>query len=159
MSPRSTPWGTYAQIADALRTRITDGDLAPGSPLPSEAALGQEFGVSRTTIRRALASLESEKLIRPLPGTGRVVCDPDGQEDGSTQQPQYRRIATDLRAQITDGVLAPGAALPSEAAIVQTYQVSRGTARQALSDLEGAGLIRSVHGKGRFVRGPENPSR
>ncbi|WP_338065055.1 GntR family transcriptional regulator [Thermobifida fusca] len=48
--------------------------------------------------------------------------------------------------------------MPSEAAIVQQYGVSRGTARQALSDLEGAGLIRSVHGKGRFVQEPERPS-
>lgn len=159
MSPRSTPWGTYLQIAETLRGRIARGELAPGAPVPSEAALGQEFGVSRTTIRRALALLEAERLVRALPGTGRIVCAPseEGGED-TIQQPQYRRIAADLRDQITRGALAPGAALPSEAALVERYGVSRGTARQALSELEGAGLVRSVHGKGRFVRDTETPS-
>jgi DNA-binding GntR family transcriptional regulator len=158
VSPRSTPWGTYAQIADALRTRIVSGELAPGASLPSEAELGREFGVARTTVRRALAALERDGLIRALPGTGRVVLDPEQAGPESTDsRPQYRRIAADLRASIEDGSLPPGTALPSEAAIVQTYSVSRGTARQALSELEGSGLVRSVHGKGRFVTGAQPP--
>lgn len=147
------------QIADALRRRIADGELSPGAPVPSESALGREFGVSRTTVRRALASLEEERLIRALPGTGRVVCDPSEKAgDDSARLPQYRRIAAELREQISSGVLAPGAPLPSESAIVQRYGVSRGTARQALSELEGSGLVRSVHGRGRFVREAETPS-
>ncbi|WP_017627820.1 GntR family transcriptional regulator [Nocardiopsis chromatogenes] len=154
MSPHATPWGTYHQIADALRGRITGGDLAPGDAVPSEAAVGQEFGVARTTVRRALALLEADGLIKSVPGTGRVVCSPEEQGGGVTDTPpaQYRRIAADLREQITSGALAPGDALPSEAAIVREYGVSRGTARQALSDLEGTGLVVAIHGKGRFVR-------
>lgn len=157
MSAR-TPWGTYHQIAEALRSRITSGDLTPGDALPSEAALGQEFSVSRTTVRRALAELESERLIKALPGTGRVVCTPrERASAGAEDNPpaQYRRIAADLRERITSGELSPGAALPSEAALVRQYSVSRGTARQALSELEGTGLVVAVHGKGRFVKGTE----
>ncbi|TMZ37333.1 GntR family transcriptional regulator, partial [Klebsiella pneumoniae] len=106
MSPRATPWGTYTQIADVLRHRITSGHLEPGSPLPSESALGQEFRVSRTTIRRALAALEADRLIRTIPGTGRIVCDPNESPPGN--QPRYRRIATHLRDQISRGDLSPG---------------------------------------------------
>ncbi|MFJ9556164.1 GntR family transcriptional regulator [Nocardiopsis sp. NPDC101807] len=160
MSPR-TPWGTYHQIADALRSRITSGDLAPGDGLPSEAALGREFGVARTTVRRALAELESERLIRAVPGTGRVVCTTEERESASGNGPtlsQYRRIAAELREKIAGGDLVPGDALPSEAALVRQYDVSRGTARQALSELEGTGLVIAVHGKGRFVQGPETPT-
>ena len=153
MSPR-TPWGTYHQIADALRSRITSKDLAPEDRLPSESALGKEFGVSRTTVRRALAELEPEQLIKAIPGTGRVVCTAEEREsttgDGPPS-PQYRRIAAELRERIASGDLAPGDALPSEAALVRQYDVSRGTARQALSELEGTGLVIAVHGKGRFV--------
>ncbi|GAA4895670.1 GntR family transcriptional regulator [Streptomonospora salina] len=163
MSARPTPWGTYSQIAETLRQRITSGALAPGASVPSEAALGEEFHVARSTIRRALAALEADRLIRTLPGTGRVVCDPDeaGAGDSSGHQPQYRRIADELRHRIDLGDLAPGDALPSESALVHAYGVSRGTARQALSDLEGSGLVVSVHGKGRFVRdrGAESPPR
>ncbi|MFE6450301.1 GntR family transcriptional regulator [Nocardiopsis dassonvillei] len=157
MSPR-TPWGTYHQIAEVLRSRITVGNLVPGDALPSEAALRQEFNVSRTTVRRALAELEAERLIKALPGTGRVVCTVEEREstpvDG-TPPAQYRRIAAELRERITSGDLAPGDALPSEAALVRQYSVSRGTARQALSELEGTGLVVAVHGKGRFVKGAE----
>ncbi|OOC56398.1 MULTISPECIES: GntR family transcriptional regulator [Nocardiopsis] len=156
MSPR-TPWGTYHQIAEALRSRITSGNLAPGDALPSEAALRQEFNVSRTTVRRALAELEAERLIKALPGTGRVVCTTEERESAPANAPsaQYRRIAAELRERITSGDLAPGDALPSEAALVRQYSVSRGTARQALSELEGTGLVVAVHGKGRFVKGAE----
>lgn len=159
MSPRSTAWGAYAQIAETLRERLASGDFPPGSRLPSEAALCTEFSVARNTLRRALAALEEDGLIEVLPGMGRVVRDPE-RPPGSEHQgtlPQYRRIANELRERIESGELAPGDALPSEAAIVRTYGVSRSTARQALADLVGAGLAESQHGKGRFVRGrPED---
>lgn len=147
MSPRETAWGAYARIADVLRERIVSGDLAPGSPLPSEATLCEEFAVVRNTIRRALAALEDERLIETLPGKGRVV------RGEAPSQYAYHRIAADLRAQIERGDLAPGDALPSEAALVQRYGVARGTARQALAALEAAGLVEAQHGKGRFVSG------
>ena len=146
MSPRETAWGAYAQIADALRQRITSGDLAPGSLVPSEAALCEEFAVVRNTVRRALGTLEDEGLIETLPGKGRMV-----RGDAPTQY-EYRRIADELRSRIDSGELAAGDALPSEATIVETYGVARGTARQALADLEQAGLVEARHGKGRYVR-------
>jgi DNA-binding GntR family transcriptional regulator len=65
--------------------------------------------------------------------------------------PQYRRISAEFRAAIESGELAPGTALPSEAAISARYGVARGTARQALADLSGSGLVEAVHGKGWFV--------
>ena len=158
MSAR-TPWGTYHQIAESLRSRIASGDLAPGTAVPSESALGKEFGVARSTVRRALAELETERLIKALPGTGRVVCTDEERKSApgnETPQAQYRRIAAELRERITVGDLAPGDALPSEAALVREYDVSRGTARQALSELEGTGLVVAIHGKGRFVKDPGN---
>ncbi|MGH3802799.1 MAG: GntR family transcriptional regulator [Pseudonocardiaceae bacterium] len=141
---RSTPWGTYARIADKLRERLAD--VAPGSALPSETSLAAEFGVVRNTVRRALAELEREGLIMTLPGRGRVASDPTG-----TAAAGYRRIADDLRQQITSGELATGQRVPSEAELMRRYGVSRGTARQGLALLEATGLVTAVHGKGRFV--------
>lgn len=141
---RSTPWGTYARIADTLRERLAD--VAPGSALPSETSLAAEFGVARNTVRRALAELERDGLIVTLSGRGRVVSDPTG-----TVAAGYRRIADDLRQQISSGVLATGQRVPSEADLMRRYGVSRGTARQGLALLEATGLVTAVHGKGRFV--------
>jgi DNA-binding GntR family transcriptional regulator len=56
------------------------------------------------------------------------------------------------RELVESGRPRPGDALPSESALSEQYRVSRGTARHALAELEGAGLVESVHGKGRFVR-------
>ncbi|MBY8888519.1 GntR family transcriptional regulator [Streptomyces sp. PTM05] len=154
MSPRSTAWGAYAQIANALRERIRTGALSAGELLPSEVALAQEYGVVRNTLRRALAQLEQEGLIESLPGRGRMVRPPE-QRSTAPVQPKparYREIAAELRAAIERGDLSEGAALPSEAALTTQYGVSRGTARQALADLSGAGLVESVQGKGWFVR-------
>lgn len=141
---RSTPWGTYARIAEQLRERLAV--LAPGAALPSETSLAAEFGVVRNTVRRALAELERDGLIVTLPGRGRVAGEPPG-----TTAAGYRRIAEDLREQISSGELATGQRVPSEAELMRRYGVSRGTARQGLALLEAAGLVRAVHGKGRFV--------
>ncbi|MBV9161825.1 MAG: GntR family transcriptional regulator [Pseudonocardiales bacterium] len=140
---RSTPWGTYARIAEKLRERLAD--VAPGSALPSETSLAAEFGVVRNTVRRALAELEHEGIIVTLPGRGRVTREPAATTAG------YRRIAEDLRQQITSGELATGQRVPSEAELMRRYGVSRGTARQGLALLEATGLVTAVHGKGRFV--------
>jgi DNA-binding GntR family transcriptional regulator len=155
LGKRTTAWGAYKTITDALRRRIADEEFSTGSLLPSEAALTAQYSVSRNTLRRALADLEQEGLIRALPGRGRVVVSPDGLADGASSDPrsQYRIIAAELRGKIERGELRPGELVPSEAALTSQYGVSRGTARQALIELQGAGLVEAVHGKGRFVRG------
>lgn len=154
MSPRATAWGAYAQIATVLRERITSQALPPGGLLPSEAALSAEFRVARNTVRRALTQLEEEGLVESVPGRGRVVraAEEHGRGGRRPKLPRYRQISDEFRAAIERGELAPGALLPSEAAISSRYGVSRGTARQALTDLSGSGLVEAVQGKGWFVR-------
>jgi DNA-binding GntR family transcriptional regulator len=70
--------------------------------------------------------------------------------------PLYRRIAAELQRVIAAGELAPGDPLLSETTDQRVW-VSRGTARQALSFLAGLGLVRAVHGKGRFVQAATSP--
>lgn len=59
----------HRDLADTLRRQILDGVLAVGDPLPSEARLCAQWGVSRGPVRQALASLRAEGLI----GGGRGV--------------------------------------------------------------------------------------
>ena len=153
MNPRATAWGAYKLIAAALRQRIMGGEFAAGALLPSEAELSAEYSVSRNTLRRALTELEEERLIAVLPGRGRVVAEPGKPRSGSqSAEPSYRLIASDLRVKIVSGELVPGDLLPSEAELSSQYGVSRGTVRQAFLELQAAGLIDAVQGKGRFVK-------
>jgi DNA-binding GntR family transcriptional regulator len=63
----------YVRIADGLRERITSGELAPGMPMPSITTLSQEHGVARQTAAKALRTLETEGLVRRVPGLGYYV--------------------------------------------------------------------------------------
>lgn len=64
----------HAQIAAALREEIRGQALAPGSPLPSEAALCERFGVARSVVRQALSGLAGEGVVRREPGRPAVVA-------------------------------------------------------------------------------------
>lgn len=70
-------------------------------------------------------------------------------------------VADALGAEIRSGRLAPGAKLPTEAALVMRYQVSRTVVREALSRLKSLGLVESRQGSGVYVRadGPVEPLR
>lgn len=66
----------YHQILLGLRERIESGEIGVGDRLPSEADLVREFGVSRTTARRALDELRREGLVRREPGRGTFLANP-----------------------------------------------------------------------------------
>lgn len=72
--------------------------------------------------------------------------------DRSSDRPVYRQIADQLRNAITRGELTPGAKLPSERVLMDRYQTSRVTVRQAIAVLGAEGLIDVEHGRGVFVR-------
>ena len=63
----------YRQLADLLRRQIAAGDLGDGDRLPSEAQLGEAHGVSRITVRQALADLERLGLVDRVVGKGTFV--------------------------------------------------------------------------------------
>jgi len=66
---------THRVIAE-LRDRIARGELKPGDKLPTEQALIQHFGVSRTVIREAIAGLRADGLVEPRQGVGVFVLEP-----------------------------------------------------------------------------------
>jgi GntR family phosphonate transport system transcriptional regulator len=64
----------WRAIADALRADIAAGRRAPGARLPTEADLAARFAVNRHTVRRALAALAEEGLVRSRRGAGAFVA-------------------------------------------------------------------------------------
>lgn len=69
-SGASSAMPLYHQSYLVLRQRLLEGVYPLEQPLPSEEDIRTEFGVSRVTIRRALAELEAEGLIRRRRGSG-----------------------------------------------------------------------------------------
>lgn len=63
----------------------------------------------------------------------------------------YENVYEDLRRQISQGVLKPGARMKPENELVQDYGVSAITVKKALSMLADEGIIKRIRGKGSFV--------
>lgn len=70
------------------------------------------------------------------------------------KEPVYHQLYGILRAGIVDGTWQPGDKLPSETELIERHDVSRITARRALSELVQDGLIYREQGRGSFVAHP-----
>jgi GntR family transcriptional regulator len=75
------------QLADLLRAEIQEGQRRPGSQLPTESEFQHAYGVSRTTVRAALAALASEGLVLTRKGFGSYV----------RSRPPLRRVSSTHR--------------------------------------------------------------
>ncbi|WP_030171361.1 GntR family transcriptional regulator [Streptomyces sp. NRRL S-813] len=100
MSEIQRPGALYQQVAAAIREAILSGEFAPDSLLPSEAQLVARYGVSRPTVRNAIAALRAEGLIDVRHGKGSFV-----RSDGHPALTLERRIThtTDGRFTIPEG--------------------------------------------------------
>jgi GntR family transcriptional regulator, transcriptional repressor for pyruvate dehydrogenase complex len=63
----------YEDIVQQIRTLIEEGKLKRNDHLPSERDLSETFRVSRTTVREAIRTLESMKLLQSRQGDGTYV--------------------------------------------------------------------------------------
>ncbi|WP_234545271.1 GntR family transcriptional regulator [Streptomyces shenzhenensis] len=88
MSEIQRPGALYQQVAAAIREAILSGEFAPDSLLPSEAQLMTRYGVSRPTVRNAIAALRAEGLIDVRHGKGSFV-----RSDGQPSLTIERRIS------------------------------------------------------------------
>ena len=67
---------TVDRVADELRRAVFEGEIESGTPL-REVALAESLGVSRPTLREALAMLVAEGLATREPNRGVSVASPD----------------------------------------------------------------------------------
>jgi GntR family transcriptional regulator len=75
------PVTPYRQLAGIGRARITRGDWAPGQRIATEKDLVQEFGLARTTVRRAIAVLVEDGDVNTVPQRGSYVTERSNSED------------------------------------------------------------------------------
>ncbi|HEV7810846.1 MAG TPA: GntR family transcriptional regulator [Candidatus Limnocylindrales bacterium] len=83
---RRTQPTAWLRIEEELAARIERGTIPAGDRLPGEREIGDEFGVSRMTVRQALARLEQRGLVVRRRSVGTFVA-----------EPRFRQSATVLR--------------------------------------------------------------
>jgi GntR family transcriptional regulator len=99
-APVSTDAGVplHRQLFLVLHDEIDRGVIAPGDPLPTEQTLCDQFGVSRITVRRALADLAEQGYIERRQGVGSFV-----REHGPTEPTDVSDVLTAGRSYL-DGL-------------------------------------------------------
>jgi DNA-binding GntR family transcriptional regulator len=142
----------FELIHKLLRQRICLLDYPPGTVL-SEVALAEEFGVSRTPIRRVLHQLEFEGLVQIRNGVGTIVTDIDLKtfKDIYGLRMRLAEMMGELSpAQITSEHLAQMDRLIARAGKLQRRQNVKAYARLAndlqetLSSITGSSPLREV---------------
>jgi len=66
----------YEVVSERMLAAIREAGFPPGSKLPSERQLGEQFGVSRTVIRESIKHLAAKGVLESRPGGGVVIAQP-----------------------------------------------------------------------------------
>jgi len=84
----------YLQLANQIMEGIANGQLPPGSPLPSGRAFAADLGMNMHTVNKAYHYLEEKKMIEIIPKKG-VFIHPDGLRRATEEE--KRRIEQEMR--------------------------------------------------------------
>ncbi len=143
--------GLHAEIRD----RIVRGEFLPDIKLPTETALGDLFGVSRTVVREALARLRREGLVYTRRGSGTFVTRRD---DAGLKHPPVLGSVTDVQCFLEmrmslEGEIAALAAQRRTGADLKTMEATIA----ALDDVRGTGAAEDFTFHVAVARATGNP--
>lgn len=85
----------YVSVYDKLYKMISEGIFKDGARLPSEPELAKSLGVSRTTLRQALALLQDDGLIKNIQGKGNFIIKSSSEKNNGLEiidNPIYKCI-------------------------------------------------------------------
>jgi GntR family transcriptional regulator len=129
----------YVAVRDSLRDRIFRGAFAKDDKLPSESALGADFGVSRVTVRLALDALRQAGLIESRQGKGYFVRRlPVVQDLGRLQG--FGEMMAPLGLDVLSEVVELSE-LPASAELQKTLRLERGAPVVRISRVRIAGGV------------------
>ncbi len=148
------PATLFEAAATLIRANISEGKLEPGVVL-QESALAEMLSMSRATVKRALAILANEGLIRRFSGRGYLVTGADETPrrvdlrtldlyfdsiDETVGKPNWQRIQDAVEKELSR-CLVFGRYRVVEALLAQEFDVSRTVVRDVLSRLQERGLV------------------
>lgn len=126
------------QVAGTLEAEIRAGRLAVGAKLPTEAALVEQFQVSRTVVREAISRLKSLGLVDARQGSGVYVQSPGVEPLSFERMPSASREAVIQIVEVRRALEAEVAELAAERRSPADVLAIR-AALQALADAVAAG--------------------
>jgi len=128
----------YAQVIEELRRRIETGEYPPGSLLPSEHQLSDEFAIARPTVVRALRVMRQDGWIDTQQGKGSFVRGRPALAGLESRRPGEGALNRDESREPGELVEAGPAVPPARvAALLGLGQGDRVLARRRLVMLEG----------------------
>nr|WSZ17571.1 GntR family transcriptional regulator [Streptomyces canus] len=157
------------RVVTSLQNLIATGGYPPGTTLPPQRLLAEEFDVSRDTVQRALRELTAQGLVASRQGSGtRVLGIPRSPAPGLTGNDAHQSVSAQLNQmgdsphilsvllnRIVEGTYPPGAMLPTQRLLAEEFGVSRDTVQRALRELSAEGYVASRQGSGtRVLRTP-----
>ena len=103
-APRPVAQPLHRQLRDLMMARIDAGEWSPGTYLPPETRLAEEYGVAVGTLRKALLDMAAEGVVVRRQGKGTVVASHNSdavlfrffnlrRPDGSTLRPESRVLS------------------------------------------------------------------
>jgi len=91
-----SPVAVYQQIMDQIRTLVSKGTMAPGSPLPSVRQLAAELGVNPNTVAKAYQLLELEGTIITLKRRGVFIGEKSSAQAGLARKRRLDEVVDRL---------------------------------------------------------------
>ncbi len=138
------------EIARCLSEKIGAGTLAPGDRLPTEAALADSFGVSRSVVREAISRLRHDGLIKTRQGSGSFVAaescprsfriDPDRLIEGDDLRQLF-----ELRLHVEMGAAALAARRRTRAQMARIRKALSAMSRAVETDADGVPADTEFH--------------
>jgi GntR family transcriptional regulator len=101
----AAPGALYQQIVEGIKREISEGRLAPGSPLPSFRALAEELLVSVITVKRAYEELERESIIYRRQGLGTFVAETADERSRDAKKERARELLVEALREATEAGL------------------------------------------------------
>ena len=136
------------QVRDGIASLVATS-MSPGDPLPSEIALAEQLGVSRSTVREAMKLLEQEGLVETRRGMGRFVSALSGlrPERPMTKFESITKMMAELGYEVSTKVVSVTLrfSTPSEQSAFQMGSGSEVVETRRLREHEGRPCVYSIN--------------
>lgn len=92
----------YERVAESIREEIRTGDLAPGTKLPGNRPLADQYGVSLGTAQKAVQVLREQRWLTATPSVGVFANEPPDETTERETLEAVRRRVDELATALSD---------------------------------------------------------